>query len=375
MYANSDHLNAIINDARIKGAKIEYWEYSENNKIVIKNSKESSSYYASVSAACDHLIHKYNLFKKYQDFYIYINSQQNKEKKYFSLKQPEFSIEKSNSERGGNILSETISNCVDDEILNLDIVNNEVTSKKYHNAIKELFIIIEIDLHGNIIYTNNLFQNILGYSRGEILGVPYLKLLYSSDKESINKEVENALSLSEQWHGVVKCKKKTGDFCFVETTIFPVLNTFGKIEKLIAFGNNITSHYLKQQINLNNTINKALEVKEKDVLELIPLPSIVVDIKANILHTNRQFNDLFLHAKLDSININECLISKPEIVLDDPMLNWKDPRYDIYTLDKKIVVINATEGEIKCQLNIKPFHKDFKYIVSLTKIPESLNEN
>lgn len=78
MQENKDLLDHVIANARLKGARIESWQYSKNNRVILHEKGTIPAYYFSVTAATDHLIYQYKLIKIYSEFYNNINPIQNK---------------------------------------------------------------------------------------------------------------------------------------------------------------------------------------------------------------------------------------------------------------------------------------------------------
>ena len=111
--------------------------------------------------------------------------------------------------------------------------------KQYKGAIEESNIISTADLKGNITYVNDRFCDVTLYSKSEILGQPH-NLLKGESSKKIFQELWKTIQNKETWHGVLKNRRKDGQFYYVNITIKPILDDNDEIIEYIAIRHEIT---------------------------------------------------------------------------------------------------------------------------------------
>lgn len=111
--------------------------------------------------------------------------------------------------------------------------------KQYKGAIEESNIISTADLKGNITYINDRFCDVTLYSKSEILGQPH-NLLKGESSKKIFQELWKTIQNKETWHGVLKNRRKDGQFYYVNITIKPILDDNDEIIEYIAIRHEIT---------------------------------------------------------------------------------------------------------------------------------------
>ena len=133
-----------------------------------------------------------------------------------------------------------------------DIIRNIRLLKEYKNAVDRSSIVSKTNTKGQITYVNDKFCSISGYSRDELLGQPHNIVRSQFVSKAVFKTMWNTILSKNPWSGVVKNKKKNGDFYTVEVTINPILNHNNEIEEFIAIRNDITD-VIKLNEDIENT--------------------------------------------------------------------------------------------------------------------------
>jgi len=124
--------------------------------------------------------------------------------------------------------------------LKRDIAKNIKVLHEYKNAVDRSSIVSKTDIKGMITYVNDKFCQISGYSREELVGRPHNIVRHEDMPRSAFKNMWQTILDKRPWFGIVKNKKKNGDYYMVEVTINPILNQDGEIEEFIAIRNDIT---------------------------------------------------------------------------------------------------------------------------------------
>ena len=93
---------------------------------------------------------------------------------------------------------------------------------------------------GNIIWANQAFSKMSGYSLEEVLGKS--PSLLSSGMQSLDfyKDLWKTILSGQAWHGEITNRRKDGNLYIDEQTISPVLNSSGEIENFIAIQQDVT---------------------------------------------------------------------------------------------------------------------------------------
>ena len=125
--------------------------------------------------------------------------------------------------------------------LKYDIAKNIKLLSEYKNAVDRSSIVSKTNTKGMITYVNDKFCAISGYTREELVGQSHNIVRHEDMPRSAFKNMWQTILAKKPWFGIVKNKKKNGDFYIVEVTINPILDQDGNIEEFIAIRNDITS--------------------------------------------------------------------------------------------------------------------------------------
>jgi len=112
--------------------------------------------------------------------------------------------------------------------------------KTRQNALDEAAIVSESDLKGTITYVNERFNQISGYSTGELLNCDHRIVNSDHHPKSFFQEMWLTISSGLVWKGEMKNRRKDGSFYWVDSTIAPIFDTSGTIVKYIAIRFDIT---------------------------------------------------------------------------------------------------------------------------------------
>lgn len=117
----------------------------------------------------------------------------------------------------------------------------EQAEKKLSRAIEQSpATIIITDTNGRIEYVNRRFETLTEYDRSEIIGETP-RFLRSGDKSTeVYARLWEQLLKGEEWHGIFRNRKKSGDHYWTETNILPLKDDDGAIINFIGIGEDIT---------------------------------------------------------------------------------------------------------------------------------------
>ncbi len=110
----------------------------------------------------------------------------------------------------------------------------------YKEAINESNIILRINLDRNIVYANEAFFKISGYSKADLIGKPYSTLKhYNLSEEEQNKKIDE-IFCGDIWKGKISTLKKNGNFFNCDVTMYPLKDNDGKVIEYMGIHHDIT---------------------------------------------------------------------------------------------------------------------------------------
>jgi len=113
-------------------------------------------------------------------------------------------------------------------------------SQEILSVVNQHSIVAITDTAGTITHVNEKFCDISGYTRDELIGSNH-RILNSGhhDKEFFN-DMFMSITKGETWQGDICNKNKKGHKYWVDSTISPILDAYGKVESYIAIRSDIS---------------------------------------------------------------------------------------------------------------------------------------
>ncbi|WP_448565269.1 PAS domain S-box protein [Thalassotalea ganghwensis] len=115
-------------------------------------------------------------------------------------------------------------------------------------------IIAVTDRRGIITEVNEKFCQISGYNENELLGQNHRILSSGSHDKAFFQQLWKTIAKGNTWSGVIKNRKKSGEYYFVHTIITPLFDMQGRIEHYLAVRFDITEKVAMKK-ELEKTLN------------------------------------------------------------------------------------------------------------------------
>ena len=192
-------------------------------------------------------------------------------------------------------------------------MNNNSVLNQYQNIVDATNIVSKSDIEGNITYVNNIFVEISGYSRDELMGKPHSILRDPDLSSEIFRDLWSTIQSKETWNGIISNLKKDGTKYIVEASIFPILDDDGNIVEYISIRHDITN-----LINLHEEVSK--------------------------LHNDRLEQEQIAKEKLESGIVNDMTLCECQ-VLYHPSDTLSGDFYSIYKRNDGSIFIYLLDGQ------------------------------
>ncbi len=169
--------------------------------------------------------------------------------------------------------------------------SNELESNPLFVALNRSQIIAEFKLDGTVIYANENFLKVFGYTHEEALGKSHLDFCseqFLLDNE--NHEFWNKLAKGEFVAGEHQMTNKTGRELWLNATYNPIFDQVGRVTKVLMCASDLTA--IKEELQVRKSIMDVTSIVSES------------DLKGNILSINQKFIDLSQYSR-------EELIGKP----------------------------------------------------------------
>jgi len=170
------------------------------------------------------------------------------------------------------------------------INNSKSLLKQYQQITDKSGIVSVLDKNSIVKYVNDIFCEISGYKKDEIIGKDYHDLLKYRQPLYIHKDIWKTIGVKKEiWEGVLKFISRNGKVYFLKTIIKPILDENGNVMEFIAFRNDVTD-IMSPKKQLDDTLKNAqnpvliyMKLEEFSILQDIYDSSTIEHIQDNVL--------------------------------------------------------------------------------------------
>jgi len=232
---------------------------------------------------------------------------------------------------------------------------NNFSSQTY--AVEQHSIIARTDVSGSIIYVNDKFCEISGYSKEELIGQNHRILNSGNQPKSYWKAMYQVMIQGGVWQDEVKNKAKDGHYYWVDTTIVPCMDLDGKPESYISVRTDITT----QKELADALVDQKFAMDQHAIIA-------TTDVTGKITYANKKFSEISGYSQEELIGQNHRIInsgnqpksywkamyqtvSKGYVWKDEVKNMSKDGSY--YWVDTSIVPFMDSEGKPNSYISIR----------------------
>lgn len=207
-------------------------------------------------------------------------------------------------------------------------VHNHNESKEYLKIIDKVAIVSKTDTKGVITFVNDIFCDVAGYSRDELIGKHHNIVRHPDMPSSAFKNMWSTIKSGEEWYGKVKNRTKDGEAYHVNATIFPLYDNMDThIEGYMAI-RFLTTQEENQKREFKTQVRELVTKYNFDIKELrankseleIKLKSSDIEFLENRIKTEKEKSDKLngqINYYEDSIKTYKIKIVKQTEVLNE----------------------------------------------------------
>ncbi len=126
--------------------------------------------------------------------------------------------------------------------------NKQKLLEQYKGIIDVSASIAKTDLDGTITYVNDLFCEMSGYTKDELIGKNHNILRHPENSKEMYKDMWGTIKNKKIWRSSIKNRKKNGTTYHENTVIAPILNEDDTIQEYISLKQDITEIYTKKEL-------------------------------------------------------------------------------------------------------------------------------
>ena len=133
--------------------------------------------------------------------------------------------------------------------------------EQYRKLLDLTAAVTKTDKSGKIIYANDQFCEISGYSREELLGQNHRIVKHPDINPAFHRELWRTITSKKIWTGMMKNRTKDGKTYYIKSIIMPILNEDGKIVEYMSSGVDITKFVERTKVIRQQSIDMLTRVK------------------------------------------------------------------------------------------------------------------
>jgi len=248
-----------------------------------------------------------------------------------------------------------------------------ISGKKLKRTIKSLnyqkfsmdqhAIVSVTDEQGIIIYANQKFLDITGYTSDEVLGKTHASIKTKHHPVSFFKSSHETNDTDEVWHGIIQNRNKNNELYWVDTTSVPFRNEEGKTYQIVTIQTDITDiKNAQEKLNLQAT-----------ALEVAPNGIVITDKNAHILWANNAFSKITGYQSAEFINQELSLLNSGK-QSNDFYKNMWDTILDDQAWHGELINRRKDGSLYPEEMTIAPVKNSFNEITHFISIKQDISQ-
>lgn len=210
-------------------------------------------------------------------------------------------------------------------------IEPKLPPEAYRQAVDQADLAISItDTKANILFANEAFTRVTGYTTAEIVGKNESMLSNHTTSGEIYKTLWGELSAQRPWSGKLLNRRKDGALYLAELTISPVVDGQGKTTHFLGMHRDITELHRLERVVRNQ------KMLIESVVDAAPMAFALLDQNGRVILDNQEYKKLVsdlhtrepAHTLLDSLlphwpatlaeHPEQCSFSSRETRVDRP---------------------------------------------------------
>lgn len=185
-------------------------------------------------------------------------------------------------------------------------------NNSFIEAVLQSCIVSRTDLSGSIMYVNQNFEKISGYSSKELVGKTHSIIKSDLHPSASWNEMWQTINSGSIWHGEICNRSKDGSLFWIDMFVYPYRDAQGMLHEFISIGHDITQSKCQQE-----TLTKS-ELHMRAILNSTSDVCFLLSPEAKLLNINRageknltEFWDVHASENYEAA-LNKALNARPE---------------------------------------------------------------
>eukprot|EP01029_Cantina_marsupialis_P005539 TRINITY_DN1608_c0_g3_i4.p1 TRINITY_DN1608_c0_g3~~TRINITY_DN1608_c0_g3_i4.p1 ORF type:complete len:462 (-),score=82.83 TRINITY_DN1608_c0_g3_i4:2443-3828(-) len=249
------------------------------------------------------------------------------------------------------------------DIRNLMLALNEIAKRIYHDFLieqqnKELKkykdimysnnIVIKLNKKMRIDSVNDLFCEITGFDKKELLGQELTSLKHNDVDSDIYKKIYESVSKNKQWNGELKNLNKYGGYYYAETSVISILDDSGDVTGAFVIQKDETQKVKKRRDIQSSLIKDKSEIFQKSKKSTSELHQII----NNVHHEMNSLQEDLEREKREKANYVLLVekYSKEQKKLLTEVSQYRKINESSYGVNKKLLKLTKENADLKVEV-------------------------